>query len=552
MTLAGTTNYALSATFSPASGYSGAWTFGNRQSIQFDQIEKLTPTADLTVSQTASANPTEGGNVVWTITVVNNGPSAAPNVILTDLIPAGTTFVSSTFAGYSASTNQINLGTIAAGARVTGTIVIHTPEEGTVSNTASVRSDLPDITPADDTSTLPVVVADPQIAASGGFTVTAVIDLDSGVQTVATFTDPGGPGDTDYVATINWGDGQTDTATLANGGIVDLGTAGGVEMFAVRGRHVFGAAGTSPLVVTIQHATLTPLTVVSASSVSAELLIHGTPGNDTLVVMRTPGGGVGAITYILNGGPPVVLPDVQSFEFDGDGGADSMTVLFGNGAPLVNGAVTFDGGAGGGTLTIGAAGLPVRTVPGSFTVGNGQVVAYSGVGTTNIDAAGGVHASAAPDTADRAAAFVGLTPDERFIQALYLADLGRAGARSELDGWVATLAAYRAGAVGAVVGAGGSEQLIAGAIAHSHEANTRVVQSWYLTYLGRVAQGGEEQGWVNLLQGGFSQESVLSLILGTAEFYARARPWSPPGAPTSATSRRCTCCCSTGPATRRA
>ena len=33
------------------------------------------------------------------ITLANNGPNAAPNVVLTDLLPAGSTFVSMTPAG---------------------------------------------------------------------------------------------------------------------------------------------------------------------------------------------------------------------------------------------------------------------------------------------------------------------------------------------------------------------------------------------------------------------------------------------------------------------
>ena len=49
------------------------------------------------------------------------------------------------------------------------------------------------------------------------------------------------------------------------------------------------------------------------------------------------------------------------------------------------------------------------------------------------------------------------------------------------------------------------------------------MKSWYLNYLGRQAQGGEELGWVNLLRQGQTEEVVLSGILASPEFYARAQ-----------------------------
>src|SRR5262249_42287577 len=51
---------------------------------------------------------------------------------------------------------------------------------------------------------------------------------------------------------------------------------------------------------------------------------------------------------------------------------------------------------------------------------------------------------------------------------------------------------------------------------------------WYQTFLGRQAQNGEEQVWVNLLQTQ-TEEQVLSQILGSAEFATRAQTLAPPG-----------------------
>src|SRR5262245_41742370 len=55
------------------------------------------------------------------------------------------------------------------------------------------------------------------------------------------------------------------------------------------------------------------------------------------------------------------------------------------------------------------------------------------------------------------------------------------------------------------------------------EARTRLVDGWYRTYLGREAEGGEEQGWVNQLLAGAREEDALAGILASPEFYGRAQ-----------------------------
>jgi hypothetical protein len=236
------------------------------------------------------------------------------------------------------------------------------------------------------------------------------------------------------------------------------------------------------------------------------VVISGTGGNDTLVVTETPGGGVGSITYALNG-TPVALTGVTSFTFDGTGSA-TLTVSAANGAPLVPGGIHFNG-TGAGALVVDASGAPTQTVPGAVNLG-ALSVTYTNVPTIDINGAAAVDAAPAPDTADRATAFAGLTTQESYIQSLYLADLGRAGAQSELDSWVAQLSAS-------------GEQAVVLAIEHSAEATDHLVKSWYLAYLGRAAQGGEEAGFVTQLLQGASRSQVLGEVLGSDEFYARAQ-----------------------------
>jgi large repetitive protein len=62
-----------------------------------DPTGTIVPAADLAVTKTVDIpNPNVGQDVMFTITVTNNGPSAVTGVAVTDLLPAGLTYVSHT------------------------------------------------------------------------------------------------------------------------------------------------------------------------------------------------------------------------------------------------------------------------------------------------------------------------------------------------------------------------------------------------------------------------------------------------------------------------
>ncbi|WP_153558795.1 COG1361 S-layer family protein [Roseimaritima sediminicola] len=107
----------------------------------------LEPQFDLVLSKSALAEVAPGGNLTYSITVSNAaGPSDATGLVITDTLPAGTTFVSGTVNGQAATVNgnvvTFDAGTLAAGDDVTATLVVTVAADatGTLSNTASVTA----------------------------------------------------------------------------------------------------------------------------------------------------------------------------------------------------------------------------------------------------------------------------------------------------------------------------------------------------------------------------------------------------------------------------
>ncbi len=109
----------------------------------------ISPSADLAVSLTDSPDPVAvNETLTYTVTVTNNGPSAATGVTMTDTLPAGVTFVSATPSqGSCSGTNTVtcSLGSLGIGVTATTTIRVTAPGAvGTLTATASVSAGQPD------------------------------------------------------------------------------------------------------------------------------------------------------------------------------------------------------------------------------------------------------------------------------------------------------------------------------------------------------------------------------------------------------------------------
>ena len=100
-----------------------------------------TPSADVQVNKTVNnATPNVGSNVTFTITATNAGPDAATGVVITDLLPAGLSFVSAIPSGtttYTSGTGQWNIGNLGNGGSETLTIVATVTQPGAITNTAT-------------------------------------------------------------------------------------------------------------------------------------------------------------------------------------------------------------------------------------------------------------------------------------------------------------------------------------------------------------------------------------------------------------------------------
>src|SRR5262249_49333799 len=121
-------------------------------------LTTVTP-ADVGVVKSGPSAVVAGTSATYTITVTNNGPGTAQNVVVSDAGPAGCAFLSPSTAsltlalGFSVIT--FAAASMAPGTSATGLItVLVTPNSlGTVSNTAPVTAATPETNTANNSST---------------------------------------------------------------------------------------------------------------------------------------------------------------------------------------------------------------------------------------------------------------------------------------------------------------------------------------------------------------------------------------------------------------
>ncbi|WBV61243.1 DUF11 domain-containing protein [Chryseobacterium camelliae] len=113
--------------------------------------------SDLAVTKSINnPNPDRKSTVVFTINAANNGLSNNTNVVVSDLLPSGYTYISSSTATgtYNSSTGKWTIGNMNAGATASLTVTAQVNCNGDYTNTATITGDLSDQVPGNNSTSV--------------------------------------------------------------------------------------------------------------------------------------------------------------------------------------------------------------------------------------------------------------------------------------------------------------------------------------------------------------------------------------------------------------
>lgn len=325
--------------------------------------------ADVQVTKAGPATVQPGANATYTITVTNNGPNAAANVLLADALPPGTTFVNiSSNAGWTAGnaggviteTNAL----LASGASSTFTLVLQVSSSAgattTISNTASVSSSTPDPNSNNNISTTTA-------------TVTAGPATHFSVSAPAAAT-----GGTSFPFTITARDVANNVATGYFGTVHFTSTDGGATLPANytfvagdSGVHTFSAALATPGAQTIT-ATDTTTSSITGTSGTINVTSPATHFSVSAPATATAGAPFNVTVTALNAGGTTATSYAGTVHFTSTDGA---AVLPAN-STLTNGVGTF-------SATLNTAGA--RTITATDTV-TSSITGTSGTINVGVNA----------------------------------------------------------------------------------------------------------------------------------------------------------------------
>ena len=164
----GTANHTVIVRFSNAGGYldiaAGTSTTADPVPANNDGsapnarvITVIGASADLVTTKTGPAVGPAGTDIVYTITTVNNGPSAANNVVVSDSLPTGATFVSASAGGVlgGGAVTWPAVGSMANGATVSYTVTVRYLASGAFTDIAASASTTPDPFPTSNDGSPP-------------------------------------------------------------------------------------------------------------------------------------------------------------------------------------------------------------------------------------------------------------------------------------------------------------------------------------------------------------------------------------------------------------
>ncbi|WP_405017229.1 DUF11 domain-containing protein [Kitasatospora sp. NBC_00070] len=166
------------------------------------------PLANLTVTKSVDKSSVlTGGQAVFTLTVKNDGPNAATNIVLTDKLPTGLTWVSDDSGGkYTPATGAWSVPTLAKDATATLKITVKGATEGDYVNAVTALT-----SDSTNTKALCTDTADPSTCPNAKITVRSS-DL---VMTAATAPNPVPPGGTSIATLTVTNNGPSATVAAA-------------------------------------------------------------------------------------------------------------------------------------------------------------------------------------------------------------------------------------------------------------------------------------------------------------------------------------------------
>lgn len=277
-------------------------------------------TANLSVAKTGPATALVGDDVTYEIVVTNHGPDSAPGTVVTDQLPPGFVFASTSPATCAKGPPvTCSVGTVAPGSSTTVIVVATPTAAGEAANVASARSEAEDPVPVDDQAVASTTVT--------GRSCTVV-----GTQGPDTLTGTAG---VDVLCGLGGND------RLEGGGSADVlyGGSGGDTLLGGAGDDLLdGGEGADTA------------SYESASGGVTVDLAAGTGtgwGTDQLVRIENLTGSAGSDVLRGDGGPNVLTGRGATDLLYGRAGAD--TLLGGEGDDFLHGGKgtdVFDGGAG--------------------------------------------------------------------------------------------------------------------------------------------------------------------------------------------------------------
>jgi uncharacterized repeat protein (TIGR01451 family) len=316
------------------------------------------PQADLAVTLAAAPNPvTVGQTLTYTVNVSNNGPSNATGVVLSDVLPAGVSLVSAQPGqGSCAGTVPVScsLGTLAVGGNASVVIQAIPNAPGSLTDTASVTSGVPDPNPVNNNASVTVdAVAVPTPEADLALTLAADPDPVTVGQTLTYTLNVSNNGPSDATGVVL-------SDTLPAG--VSLISAHPSQGSCAGSAPVSCSLGTLPVggnaTVLIQVIPNTAGSLTDTASVTSNVNDPNTANNDaavTVTAINVPGEADLALTLVADP-DPVEEGQILTYYLDvvNNGPSDAIGVTLSNALPAGVSLISAEPGQGscGGTTAI--------------------------------------------------------------------------------------------------------------------------------------------------------------------------------------------------------